>query len=109
RSGFSGCRCSPFGRSIPVGRSTPRPASIGPAAGAPRPARAREPGARSRCRCPRAEPPRSEPHAVGVAVLLVALMGVTFAGRDARLAHDDHAGGAAVDAQAAPRADVLVD
>ena len=42
-------------------------------------------------------------------MLRVALVGVTLTGCDPRLAHDDHAGRAAVDAEAAPRAHVLVD
>src|SRR5947209_9979908 len=51
----------------------------------------------------------SEPHAVGVAVLVVALVAVAVAGGHAGLAHDDHARRASVDAEPAPRADVLVD
>src|SRR5437879_2990098 len=57
-----------------------------------------------------ASPYRALPaHPVAVAVLVVPLVGVPFAGGHARLPHDDHAGGAAVDAQAAPGAHVLVD
>src|SRR5439155_8499726 len=79
----------------------------------PRPA-ARRPAAcgrsRSPCRCPIVWPrPLLEPHAVRVAVTVVALMDVTVTGRDAGLAHDDHAGRAPVDAEPAPRADILVD
>src|SRR5688500_14413053 len=50
-----------------------------------------------------------EPHPVGVSVLVVALVLVAVARGDTGLAHDDHAGGAAVDAQSAAGADVLVD
>src|SRR3712207_6361289 len=50
-----------------------------------------------------------EPQAVGVAVVVVALVQVAVAGGHTGLAEDDHAGGAAVDAQRAPRAHVLVD
>src|SRR5436853_1175197 len=50
-----------------------------------------------------------EPHPVGVAVVAVALVGIAVTGRHARLAEDDHARRAPVDAQGASRADVLVD
>src|SRR2546430_11235067 len=50
-----------------------------------------------------------EPHSVGVAVLVIALVGVALTCCDPCLAHDDHAGGAAIDAEAAPRAHVFVD
>src|SRR5438132_12244262 len=52
---------------------------------------------------------RLEPHPVGVAVVAVALVGVTVARCHAGLAKDDHPGRAAVDAQGAPRTDALVD
>src|SRR5215203_5477686 len=50
-----------------------------------------------------------QPHAVAVAVGVRALVVVAGGGRVADLAHDDHAGGAAVDAQRAPGAHVVVD
>src|SRR5215213_10712506 len=49
-----------------------------------------------------------EPHPVRVTVVAVALVLVAVARRHARLAHDDDARRAAVDAEAAPGADVLV-
>src|SRR3954468_21395375 len=51
----------------------------------------------------------SEPHPVGVAVAVRPRVGVAGGGRRAGLAEDDHPGGAAVDAQRAARADVIVD
>src|SRR5205085_11872985 len=53
--------------------------------------------------------PPLEPHPVGVAVVAVALVGITLAGRHAGLAQDDHTRRAPVDAQRAPGAHVLVD
>src|SRR5215217_2660309 len=50
-----------------------------------------------------------EPHPVGVTVVAVPLVLVAVAGRHPGLAHDDDAGRAPVDAEAAPGADVLVD
>src|SRR5581483_6975614 len=51
----------------------------------------------------------SEPYSVGVAVPVVALVRVAGDGLVDRLAEDDDAGRAAVDAQGTPGADVLVD
>src|SRR5439155_7080914 len=53
--------------------------------------------------------PSLEPHAVRVAVLVVALVPVAVARRDTGLAHDDHTGRATVDAEPATGAHVLVD
>src|SRR5512143_3053004 len=53
--------------------------------------------------------PDSEPHAVGVAVAGRADVAIAVGDVGRELAEDDHPGGAAVDAQRAPRADVLVD
>src|SRR4051794_40376435 len=56
---------------------------------------------RTRTRTPTDRTAALEAHAVAVAVLVVALVGVAEAGRHAGLAHDDHAGRAAVHAQPA--------
>src|SRR3984893_10408258 len=117
-SGCAGCPCSPCERSSRDG--TPRSRTGTPAAcRRSRPAwPPRTPGVLPLlCRQFRRVAPRSrsslealsEPHAVRVAVLVVALVGVAVPCGDARLAHDDHAGRTPVDAQAAPGADVLVD
>src|SRR5581483_3996977 len=64
---------------------------------------------RCRVRKPSGHRNSLKPHAVRVAVLVVPLVRVPTPGGHAGLAHDDHAGGAAVDAEAAAGADVLVD
>src|SRR6187401_2018358 len=51
----------------------------------------------------------SEPHPVGVAVAVRPRVGVAGGGRRTSFAEDDHPGGAAVDAERAARADVVVD
>src|SRR6188508_2920451 len=51
---------------------------------------------------------RSEPHPVGVAVAVRPRVRVAGGGRRTSLAEDDHPGGAAVDAQRAACADVVV-
>src|SRR3954447_190986 len=52
---------------------------------------------------------RSEPDAVGVAVPVRAVVGIAVGGDRRELAQHDDAGRAPIDAQRAPRADVLVD
>ena len=49
-----------------------------------------------------------EPHAIAIAVLVVALMGIALACGHSGLTHDDDAGRTAIDAQPTARANVLV-
>src|SRR4029077_20154941 len=94
--------------SSPVGRSSSRPGSPArwrPSSWSPR---ASSPRALA---CRRLSWPRAllEPHAVCVAVIAVAHVRVAVAVGDADLAHDDHAGGAPIDAERTPSAHVIVD